>query len=86
GRWSTGDLEEIEHLISIMSQYHSALASEIGQLGEFGDFGFGFYPFEILFLIHVRKQLGLPVPTQIDNFLMNTPEAKMVFREREPYP
>ncbi|MCX2829946.1 hypothetical protein ORL93_30945, partial [Bacillus sp. DHT2] len=44
GRWSTGELEEIEHLISIMSQYHSTLASEIGQLGEFGDFGFGFYP------------------------------------------
>ncbi|MFL0404843.1 hypothetical protein ACH0BP_24535 [Bacillus nitratireducens] len=86
GRWSTGDLEEIEHLISIMSQYHSALASEIGQLGEFGDFRYGFYPFEILFLIHVRKQLGLPVPTQFDNFLMNTPEAKMVFGEREPYP
>ncbi len=32
GRWSTRDLEEIEYLISIMSQYHSALASEIGQL------------------------------------------------------
>ncbi|PED68673.1 hypothetical protein CON97_29810, partial [Bacillus pseudomycoides] len=86
GRWSTGNLEEIEHLISIMSEYHSALASEIGQFGEFGDFRYGFYPFEILFLIHVRKQLGLPVPTQFDNFLMNTPEAKMVFGEREPYP
>ncbi|MCX2829252.1 hypothetical protein RGU76_28220 [Bacillus pseudomycoides] len=86
GRRSTGELEEIEHLISIMSQYHSTLASEIGQLGEFGDFGFGFYPIEILFLIHVRKQLGLPVPTRFDNFLMNTPEAKMVFGEREPYP
>ncbi|OJE45278.1 hypothetical protein BAQ49_06960 [Bacillus proteolyticus] len=69
-----------------MSQYHSALASEIGQLGEeFCDFGFGFYPYEILFLIHVRKQLGLPVPTQFDNFLMNTPEAKLVFGEREQY-
>lgn len=86
GRWATDDLEEIEHLISIMAHYHSALVSEIGQLGEFGDFRYGFYPVEILFLIHVRKQLGLPVPTQIDNFLMNTPEARMVFGEREPYP
>lgn len=85
-RWSTGDLEEIEQLILIMSQYHSALASEIGQLGEFGDFRYGFYPFEILFLIHVRRKLGLPVPTQLDNFLMNTPEARMVFGEHEPYP
>ncbi len=85
-RWSTGDLEEIEHLISLMSEYHSGLASEIGQLGEFGDFRYGFYPIEILFLIHVRKQFDLPVPAQIDNFLMNTPEAKLVFGEREPYP
>jgi len=85
-RWSTNDLEEIEQLILKMSEYHSLLASEIGELGEFGDFRYGFYPFEILFLIHVRKQLGLPVPTQINHFLMNTPEAKMVFEEREPYP
>lgn len=85
-RWSTGDLEEIEHLISKMSQYHSTLASEIGQLGEFGDFSYGFYPFEILFLIHVRKKLGLPVPAQFGCFMMNTPEAKMVFGDREPYP
>lgn len=85
-RWSTGDLREIEHLISKMSLYHSALASEIGQLGEFGDFRYGFYPFEILFLIHVRKKQGLPVPTHFDDLLMNTPEAKMVFGDPEPYP
>jgi len=85
-RWSTGDLQEIEYLISKMSLYHSALASEIGQLGEFGDFRYGFYPFEILFLIHVRKKQGLPVPTQLDDLLMNTPEAKMVFGDPEPYP
>ncbi len=85
-RWSTGDIEETEHLISLMSDYHSKLASEIGQLGEFGDFRYGFYPIEILFLIHVRIQLGLQVPAQIDNFLMNTPEAKMVLGEHEPYP
>ncbi|PGD17730.1 hypothetical protein COM32_27215, partial [Bacillus pseudomycoides] len=29
---------------------------------------------------------GLPIPSQFDNFLMYTPEAKMVFGEREPYP
>lgn len=85
-RWSTGDLLEIEHLISKMSEYHSALASEIGQLGEFGDFRYGFYPFEILFLIHVRRKLGLPIPEHFDDFLMNTPEAKMAFGDPEPYP
>ncbi|MDR9856641.1 hypothetical protein RJP21_23850 [Paenibacillus sp. VCA1] len=85
-RWSTGDLLEIEHLISKMSEYHSALASEIGQLGEFGDFRYGFYPFEILFLIHVRRKLGLPVPEHFDDFLMNTPESKMAFGDPEPYP
>lgn len=84
--WSTTDLKEIEHLISQMSEYHSSLASEIGQLGEFGDFRYGFYPFEILFLIHVRKKLGLPVPKELENFLMNTPEAKMEFGDPEPYP
>ncbi|ANY73073.1 hypothetical protein BBD41_10990 [Paenibacillus ihbetae] len=85
-RWFTGDLQEIESLISTMSLYHSALASEIGQLGEFGDFRYGFYPFEILFLLHVRRKLGLPVPTQPDGLLMNNPEAKMVFGDPEPYP
>ncbi|KOP64768.1 hypothetical protein AMS62_05480 [Bacillus sp. FJAT-18019] len=85
-RWSTTDLKEIEKLISQMSEYHSALASEIGQLGEFGDFRYGFYPFEILFLIHVSGKLGLPVPKELDNFLMNTPEAKMEFGDPEPYP
>ncbi|EHB54350.1 hypothetical protein [Paenibacillus lactis] len=85
-RWSTGDLQEIESLISTMSLYHSALASEIGQLGEFGEFRYGFYPFEILFLLHVRRKLGLPVPSQPDGLLMNTPEAKMVFGDPEPYP
>jgi len=85
-RWSTTDLKEIEHLISQMCEYHSTLASEIGQLGEFGDFRYGFYPFEILFLIHVRRKLGLPVPKGLDNFLMNTPEAKMEFGDPEPYP
>ncbi|WHX50305.1 hypothetical protein QNH46_06465 [Paenibacillus woosongensis] len=85
-RWSTGDLLEIEHLISKMTLYHSALASEIGQLGEFGDFRYGFYPFEILFMIHIRRKLGLPVPAPLDYLLMNTPEAKMVYSDPEPYP
>ncbi|GKS12218.1 hypothetical protein YDYSY3_32180 [Paenibacillus chitinolyticus] len=82
----TPNLEDIEHLINKMSLFHSQLASEIGQLGEFGDFGYGFYPYEILFLNHVRKKLGLPVPNHYDDFLMNTPEAKMVIDDPEPYP
>ncbi|WP_028590066.1 hypothetical protein [Paenibacillus massiliensis] len=85
-RWSTDNLEEIEKLILEMSQFHSVLASEIGQLGEFGDFRYGFYPFEIFFLVYVRRKQGLPVPNKFDNLLMNTPEAKMVFGDREPYP
>lgn len=85
-RWSTSELLEIDHQISKMSHYHSILASEIGQLDEFGDFRYGFYPFEILFLIHVWEKLGLPVPAHLDDLLMNTPEAKMVFEDPEPYP
>ncbi|REK76867.1 hypothetical protein [Paenibacillus paeoniae] len=84
--WSTGDLVEIERLITKMSTYHSALASEIGQLGEFGDFRYGFYPFEILFLIHVRRKFGLSVPARSDHLLMNNPEANMLFADRETYP
>ncbi|TVX92049.1 hypothetical protein [Paenibacillus agilis] len=85
-KWSTSSTEEIENLLEKMSLHHSKLASEIGQLGEFGDFRYGFYPFEILFLIHVRHKLGLYVPTQFENFLMNTPEAKMKIVDPEPYP
>lgn len=86
-RWSTPNLEEIENLIGKMSLYHSLLASEIGKFDEFGDFGYGFYPFEIMFLIHVRNKLGLLVPTHFnDDLLMNTPEAKMMFADPEPYP
>lgn len=85
-RWSDANLSEIEDLLSKMSQYHSELASEIGQLGEFGDFRYGFYPYEILFLIHLRKKMNLSVPSHFDDLLMNTPEAKMVFGAPEPYP
>ncbi|MCR2803394.1 hypothetical protein [Paenibacillus soyae] len=85
-RWSTGDLPELEQLIASMSRHHSELASEMGQLGEFGDFRYGFYPFEILFLIHVRKKLGLPISVQHDDLLMNTPEATMALGDPEPYP
>jgi len=85
-RWSTPDLEEVEHLVSNMAHYHAVLASEIGQLGEFGDFTYAFYPIDLLFFIYVRKQRGLLVPAQIDHFLMNTPEGRMPVAEREPYP
>ncbi len=85
-RWSTPSSEEIENLVGKMVLYHSQLASEIGQLGEFGDFRYGFYPFEILFLLYVRKQMDLYAPKQFEELLMNTPEAKMVFGDPEPYP
>ncbi|WP_188069539.1 hypothetical protein [Brevibacillus brevis] len=85
-RWSTPSSQEIENLVGKMVLYHSQLASEIGQLGEFGDFRYGFYPFEILFLLYVRKQMDLYVPKQFEDLLMNTPEAKMVFGDPEPYP
>ncbi|MCP3774424.1 hypothetical protein NLX71_14080 [Paenibacillus sp. MZ04-78.2] len=85
-RWSTPNSEEIEALIGKMSLFHCTLASEIGQSIEFGDFGYAFYPYEILFLIYVRNKLGLPVPNQFDDLLMSTPEAKMEIRDPEPYP
>lgn len=84
--WTTPQLDEIKTLIDKMSVFHSNLASELGESIEFGDFGYGFYPYEILFLIHVRKKLGLPVPDQFDDLLMNTPEAKMIISDPEPYP
>lgn len=85
-QWTTPKLEDIEPLINKMSLYHSILASEIGESIEFGDFGYGFYPYEILFLLYVRKKQGLTVPEEFDDFLMNTPEAKMQIQDPEPYP
>ncbi|WPC42645.1 hypothetical protein [Clostridium sp. JS66] len=84
--WTTCNVKELEELINKMSLFHSILASEIGQSFEFGDFKYGFYPFEILFLIYVRKRTELPVPKEFDDLLMNTPEAKMVIEDAEPYP
>lgn len=84
-RWNTPDLDEITQLIDKMSEYHSTLASELGQSLEFGDFRYAFYPYEILFLLHVRKKLGLPNPTHFDDFLMNSPEAKIEIQDPEPY-
>lgn len=84
--WSTPTEEEITALIGQMIDYHSELASELGKSIEFGDYRYGFYPYEILFLLHVRKKKGLPVPQHFEELLMNTPEAQMVFQEPEPYP
>lgn len=84
--WTTPQLDEIKTLIDKMSVFHSNLASELGESIEFGDYGYGFYPYEILFLIYVRKKIGLPVPDHFDDLLMNTPEAKMIIADPEPYP
>ncbi len=63
-----------------------ALASELGESIEFGDFGYGFYPYEILFFLFVRKKNGLLIPEESNDFLMNTPEAKIQIMDSEPYP
>lgn len=84
--WTTPELDEIKTLIDKMSVFHSNLASELGESIEFGDYGYGFYPYEILFLIHVRKKIGLRVPDHFNDLLMNTPEAKMTINDPEPYP
>ncbi|MEC0329991.1 hypothetical protein P4H42_10205 [Paenibacillus macerans] len=85
-RWSTSDPTEIAQLIGSMSLFHSVQASEIGNFHEFGDYRYGFYPYEILFLIHVRRMQGLPIPEHFEDFLMNNPEAKMEISNPEPYP
>ncbi|MEI7027399.1 hypothetical protein [Paenibacillus sp. y28] len=85
-RWNTTDPAETEQLLRSMSRFHSDLASELGNSLEFGDFRFAFYPYEMLFLLHIRKKLGLPVPRLADDFLLNTPEACMEFQAPEPYP
>ncbi|MBR2567303.1 MAG: hypothetical protein IKE29_22185 [Paenibacillus sp.] len=85
-RWNTPDLDEITQLIAKMSDHHSTLASDLGESLEFGDFDYAFYPYEILFLLHVRKKQGLPNPNHFDDFLMNTPEATMDMQDPEPYP
>ncbi|WP_342544375.1 hypothetical protein [Lysinibacillus sp. FSL K6-4013] len=85
-QWTTTKLEELEPLINQMSIIHSVFASELGESIEFGDFGYGFYPYEILFLLFVRKKHGLPIPEEFNDFLMNTPEAKMRIKDPEPYP
>lgn len=85
-RWNTSDLHEITQLIDKMSEHHSVLASEIGKSLEFGNYDYAFYPYEILYLLHVRKKRGLPNPSHFEDFLMNTPEAKMNIQNSEPYP
>ena len=85
-KWKTKDLQEITEIIEQMIEYHSEKAENTGDLGEFTDYIYGFYPIEILFLIHVRKKMGLPVPENFDDFLMNNPEAKMEFNDKELYP
>ncbi|WP_128104540.1 hypothetical protein [Paenibacillus sp. DCT19] len=85
-RWNTSDLHEITQLIDKMSEHHSVLASEIGKSLEFGNYDYAFYPYEILYLLHVRKKQGLPNPNRFEDFLMNTPEAKMNIQNPEPYP
>lgn len=85
-RWNTPDLDEITELIAKMSDHHSTLASDLGNSLEFGDFDYAFYPYEILFLLHVRKKQGLPNPNHFDDFLMNTPEATIDIQDPEPYP
>lgn len=84
--WNTDDLELLGKVMNEMIDYHSILASEIGNSLEFGDFKYGFYPYEILFLIKIREDLSLPVPELYDGFLMNTPEAKMTITTSETYP
>lgn len=85
-QWRTSDLGLITVLITDMSIYHLNLAAEIGQFEEFGDYMYGFYPYEILFLLYVRKSLGLTNPDEFNDYLMNTPEAKMEIKHPEPYP
>ncbi|WP_458121865.1 hypothetical protein [Paenibacillus sp. Z6-24] len=84
--WQTTSQEDIAKMIDNMVERHSLLVGEIGEMGEFGDFLYGFYPYEILFLLHVRKKLNLSVPNSFEDFLMNTAEAKMQFEDPEPYP
>ncbi|GAS83220.1 hypothetical protein [Paenibacillus amylolyticus] len=85
-QWNTPDVDEITHLIGRMSEHHSTLASELGKSLEFGNYDYAFYPYEILYLLHVRKKQGLPNPSHFDDFLMNLPEAKMNIQDPEPYP
>ena len=84
--WETKDLKEITELMKQMTEYHTIKAENIGDLDEFTNYIYGFYPIEILYLIQIRKKLGLSVSEEFDDFLMNTPEAKMEFKEKEPYP
>ncbi len=84
--WSTADEKVAADLIGSMIVYHSEMASDLGHSIEFGDYVYGFYPYEILFLIHVRQLQGLPVPGQYEELLMNTAEAKMTIQAPEPYP
>ncbi|MEK4112859.1 hypothetical protein ABIC86_002876 [Paenibacillus sp. DS2363] len=85
-QWNTPELDEITRLIGRMSEHHSMLASELGKSLEFGNYDYAFYPYEILYLLHVRKKQGLPNPSHFDDFLMNSPEAKMNIQDPEPYP
>jgi len=59
--------EEVKSVIDKMILYHSVLVSDIDNEPEFGDYTYGFYPYEILFLMHIRRKLGLPVPDKFED-------------------
>ena len=63
------NLEEVKSVIDKMILYHSVLVSDIDNEPEFGDYTYGFYPYEILFLMHIRRKLGLPVPDKFEDLL-----------------
>jgi len=84
--WDTTDAAVMNDLIAQLIEYHTVSVSDLGGDSEFSDYGYGFYPEEILFLLYVRTKMNLPVPEALDDFLMNTPEAQMTWSEPEPYP
>ena len=84
--WDTADAAVMNDLIAQLIEYHTVSVSDLGGDSEFSDYGYGFYPEEILFLLYVRTKMNLPVPEALDDFLMNTLEAQMTWSEPEPYP
>lgn len=85
-QWKDANDDEMQQFIVEMSEFHTGLVSEIDKMGEFGDYRYGFYPYEIIYLMHVRQKIGKPITNSLTDFLMDTPEAKLEFNNPEPYP
>jgi len=87
--WDTNNIQEVQRLVSIMSEYHMDQTQE--EKGDddyysFSSVNYWLFPYEILTWLKLRELKGLKNPKTFTHPLMNTPIAKMFLNIKEPLP